>query len=125
MIFIYMIVALLIGICLKQHLRDQTVESMPWIFALLVACAIVIFCYWWYKKERTQQFDEVRDLIQGAVECDIFEMQDAYLKFKDMPNIKVIKIQNLIDKLRKVKVTFVFNDQIVGDMEFRYDKLSP
>jgi len=53
MIAIYTFGALLIGVCLKQHLRDQTVASMPWIFALLVLCALVIVIYWWYRKERT------------------------------------------------------------------------
>lgn len=63
MIAIYMVGALLVGLCLKSHLREQTVESMPWIFSLLVLCGLVIFLYWWYRKERTQEFDDVRDLI--------------------------------------------------------------
>ena len=67
----------------------------------------------------------MRDLIQGAIETDIYDMQDAYHKFKELPNIRILQVQDLLDKLRKVKVTFVFNDQIVGDIEFRYDKLSP
>ena len=30
----------------------------------------------------------------------------------------------MLEKLSKVKVTYVFNEQIVGDMEFRYEQYS-
>lgn len=91
----------------------------------MIACLIVVFSYRYYRSEKTQQFDNVRDLLQGSIETDLYDMQDAYLRFKQIPNIQIIKVTDMLDKLNKVKVTYVFNQQIIGDMEFRYEAYSP
>ena len=49
-------------------------------------------------KEATQSFDNVKDLMKGAIETDIVEMQDAYRHFKATPGINVIAIK---DELRE------------------------
>lgn len=41
--------------------------------------------------------------------------------FKKIPNIEIIKVEDHLDTLHKIKVNYIFNEQIVGEMEFRYN----
>lgn len=92
MIFIEMTFTLIIGLCLKQHLRDETVICLPWIIGLLLCCALIVLAYRYYKSEKTQQFDNIRDLLQGSIETEVYDMQDAYLRFKELPNVEIIQV---------------------------------
>ena len=65
---------------------------LPWILLLLFSCALIVLAYRYYKSEKTQQFDNIRDLLQGSIETDIHDMQDAYLRFKELPNIEIIQV---------------------------------
>lgn len=42
--------------------------------------------------------------------------------FKDTPNVEIIKVEDQLDTLHKIVVNFIFNEQIVGEMEFRYNE---
>lgn len=53
MILIFILFIAFVGICMKEHLRDQTVACLPWIICLIIACLAVIFIYRFYKKEKT------------------------------------------------------------------------
>jgi len=64
----------------------------------VLLAAIYIALYYYLLKEATQSFDNVKDLMKGAIETDIVEMQDAYRHFKATPGINVIAIK---DELRE------------------------
>jgi len=125
MILMEALLTLLVGLCLKQHLRDQTVECLPWVLTLIAGCTLIIFAYKYYAHEKTQMFDNVKDLLKGSVEADIHELQDAYLHFKSTPDVRIIKVKENLDALQCVVVYYVYNEMIIGEMTFRYRKYSP
>lgn len=70
-------------------------------------------------------FDNIRDLLQGSITSPLNEIQDAYLHFKQMKDIRIIKVDEQLESRRIIIVNFVFQEKIIGEIEFRYKKYSP
>ena len=83
---------------------------------------LILFAYKYYHEYSIGNFEAIRDLMQASIEVPIDDVVDAYLMFKDTPNIEIIKVEDQIDTLHKIVVNFIFNEQIVGEVEFRYNE---
>ena len=71
-------------------------------------------------------FDNVKNLIGGTINtASLQEMQDAYQHFQSTPNVKVIRVTQQMDELHRVKVNYVWNDQIIGEVQFKYKVFAP
>ena len=62
----------------------------------------------------------MKDLIRGTITADIGELYDAYEHFKCMPSVKIINLKQKIETLQNITVNFIFEDRIIGEMQFRF-----
>lgn len=107
------------------HLQKQTVDSLPFTGAALVLSLIYVLVYGWLQKEARENFDNLKDLMKGVIECDVNDIQEAYRHFKSTPDIEVTHIKEELRDFQKVTVNYIYDGKITGEMEIRCRAFSP
>ena len=67
-----------------------------------------------------KSYHKIKDLIRGTITVDPKDLFDAYTHFKNMDGVRVYTIRQDIDTLQTVNVNFVFNETIIGEIQFRF-----
>ena len=86
---------------------------------------VVIWLYRRARRDKTQEFDKVRDLVQGSVEAGVESLRAAYEHFKTMKTIKIVGVKQDLYTFQKVTVYYVFDEAFVGEMDFRFKRWTP
>jgi apolipoprotein N-acyltransferase len=93
MILIATVITALISVCLANHLRHQLGASIAWVLVPIIICAIFIYLHKRSRIDKAQQFNKVRDLVQGSVEANVDGLKEAYEHFKGMKTVEVISVK--------------------------------
>ena len=124
-ILIVTLLAAVVCLCLASHLRAQLVNSLAWVLIPSIFLGVILWLHRRALKNKTQQFDKVRDLVQGSVEASVDSLQAAYEHFSGMKTIKIIGVKQDLWTFQKVTVHYVFDEAFVGEMDFRFKRWTP
>lgn len=96
-------------IFLPSHYKEQVGDSILWIIIPIILSGAL----WWLmiKVDRGDKWDlgEVNDLVQGSIEAPIGELEQAYRHFNDMDTISIVRIEENLDDLQRVRVNFEYD----------------
>jgi len=110
-LFMLTLLAVLVFLLMFQwpHLQQQTLECLPFTGAALVLSGSYAAIYAFIQQESRENFDNLRDLMKGVIECDVTEIIDAYRHFKATPDIEISHIREELRSFQKVTINYIYD----------------
>jgi len=96
-------------IFLGSHYKEQVAESWAWILIPIIISGFLWFLMNKANTPNSWDLAEVNDLVQGSIEAPIEDLEAAFRHFNEMRNIEIVKIEENLSDLQRVRVNFEYD----------------
>ena len=90
------------------------IDNLNKIILLVGVSALGWVITFFAQPKKLEPWEKIKNLLCGSIESTVEEMPEAYELFKSMQGIRILSVEDQMDRFKRIRIQYIFNEGIEG-----------